>query len=101
MTKQLLIVLASFILPNVSASPAWAQAKFCSSSDFQACKSCKQLEAAVDLKQPNAGDYYSGEEWNGLYAAYFLNCPIIAAKLIKVGANPSSGGDFGSMIMTV
>jgi len=101
MTKRLLIALASFTLLNTNASPTWAQARICTSSDFQACKSCAQLEAAVDLKQPNAGDYYRGAEWNGLYTAYVLNCPIIAAKLIKAGANPSSGGLFGSMIMTV
>ena len=73
----------------------------CSISDFQSCKTCAQLEAAVDLKQPTAGDYYRGAEWNGLFSAYRLNCPIIAAKLIKAGASPSSGGSSGSMILTV
>lgn len=79
---------------------AWAQG-LCSTSDFQLCKTCAQLEMAVDLKQPTAGDYYRGAEWNGLFAAYHLNCPAIAAKLIKAGANPSSGGTMGSMIVTV
>ena len=73
----------------------------CSKSDFQSCKTCAQLEAAIDYDNPNAGDYYRGALWNGLYSAYLRNCPIIGAKLIKAGANPASGGSFGSMIVTV
>ena len=73
----------------------------CSTSNFQSCKTCAQLEAAVDLKQPTLEDYYRGAEWNGLFSAYFLNCPIIALKLIKAGASHSSGGSSGSMILTV
>lgn len=80
---------------------AHAETRICSTSNFQACKNCGQLEAAVDYRQPSAGDYYRGAEWNGLFAAYVLNCPVIAAKLIKAGANPSSGGSSGSMILTV
>src|SRR5260221_604652 len=82
-------------------SIACAQGAYCSKTDFQSCKSCIQLEAAIDLKNPDAGDYFRGAEWNGLFSAYFLNCPIVAAKLISAGANPSSGGSSGSMILTV
>lgn len=73
----------------------------CSSGDFQKCKTCSQLETAIDWKKPKTGDYYRGVEWNYLFTAYYLNCPVIGAKLIKAGANPSSGGSSGSMIMTV
>jgi hypothetical protein len=73
----------------------------CSVEDFQACRSCPQLEAAIDLTQPSAGDYYRGAHWNGLYAAYVLNCPMIGAKLIHAGADPAIGGTNGSMILTV
>ncbi len=91
-----------FILLFFGTTPyAFAESGSCSALDFQACKSCGQLEAAVDYKQPSAGDYYRGAEWNGIFAAYVLNCPVIAAKLIKAGANPSSGGSSGSMILTV
>ena len=62
---------------------------------------CSELEAAVDYEVPSAGDYYRGADWNGLYASYVANCPLIAAKLIKAGADPSSGGLMGSMIMSV
>lgn len=85
----------------VAAQAALAQDRSCSASDFQACKSCAQLEAAIDLKNPTAGDYYRGAEWNGLFSAYVLNCPIVAARLIRAGANPASGGSSGSMILTV
>ncbi len=96
------IVFPSLFLSLLFGVPsAWAQGGSCSTSDFQSCKSCEQLEAAVDLKQPTAGDYYRGAEWNGLFSAYVLNCPIIAARLIRAGANPSSGGSSGSMILTV
>lgn len=80
---------------------AYAQNRFCSASDFQSCKSCTQLDSAIDLKNPDAGDYYRGAEWNGLYTAYILNCQKVATKLLKAGANPSSGGSSGSMILTV
>lgn len=100
MTKQFLGILGLLAI-LIAPTSASAQSRACSPSDFQSCKSCAQLEAAIDLKNPNAGDYYRGAEWNGLYAAYVLNCQVIAAKLIKVGANPSSGGTSGSMIMTV
>ena len=76
----------------VGIPSAWAQERTCSSSDFQSCKNCAQLGSAVDLKHPTAGDYLRGAEWNGLYSAYVLNCPVIGAKLIKAGANPSAAG---------
>lgn len=80
---------------------AEAQDRSCAASDFQACKTCDQLESAVDLEQPNLGDYYRGAQWNGLFAAYRPNCPIIGVALIAAGTNPASGGLFGSMIISV
>ena len=80
---------------------AEAQDSSCAPSDFQACKTCDELESAVDLKRPNLGDYYRGAQWNGLFAAYKLNCPIVGVALIAAGANPASGGLFGSMIISV
>lgn len=80
---------------------SWAETRTCSPIDFQSCKSCDQLASAVSLKEPDSGEYYRGAEWNGLYAAYVLNCPIVAAKLLEAGANPASGGTWGSLIMTV
>jgi len=98
---RLAVLLVSLLLTLLSSQGAWAQGGSCSTSDFQSCKNCAQLQAAVDLKQPTAGDYFRGAEWNGLFSAYVLNCPVIAAKLLKAGASPSSGGSSGSMILTV
>lgn len=84
-----------------AAAPIDAQERSCSSSDFQSCKSCTELESAIDLKRPYLGDYYRGALWNGLFTAYVLNCPVIGAKLIAAGVNPASGGSWGSMVMTV
>ena len=84
-----------------SSSIGYAQTRECSVSDFQSCKSCAALAAAVDYKKPNSGDFYRGAEWNGLFASYVLNCPIVGAKLIRAGANPSLGGQSGSMILSV
>ncbi len=92
--------IAGLALLLVSLS-APAADRVCSTADFQACKTCSQLEAAVDYQNPSAGDYYRGADWNGLYAAYVANCPLIATKLIRAGADPSSGGLMGSMIMSV
>jgi hypothetical protein len=94
------VVFFTGLLICIFVQGAWAK-RYCSTSDFQACKSCRELEESVDLKQPSTGDYYRGAEWNGLFSAYVLNCPVIAAKLIRAGASPSSGGSSGSMILTV
>ena len=73
----------------------------CSSDNFQKCKSCKDLAAAVTRVGPNEGEYFHAAEWNGLYAAYVHNCLEVAEALLKRGADPNSGGALGSMILTV
>lgn len=93
--------LTLFGLVSTSAALAEGTARRCSAEDFQACRSCAQLNAAVDLKSPMAGNYYRGAEWNGLFAAYVLNCPMVGALLIRAGADPAIGGTNGSMILTV
>lgn len=98
---SVLAVVLFALAAATSSEPVRAQTRTCSASDFQSCSSCLQLEPAIDLKQPNAGEYYRGAEWNGLFAAYVLNCPLVAARLLRAGANPSSGGTSGSMIFTV
>ncbi|QKX18589.1 hypothetical protein [Microbulbifer sp. YPW1] len=90
---------AALFLSIAIASPFSAAA--CSITDVKSCNTCSQLDATIDYENPSAGDYFRGARWNGLYAAYLRNCPLIGAKLIKKGANPVSGGLFGSMIMTV
>ncbi|MBI1860145.1 MAG: hypothetical protein HYR96_04410 [Deltaproteobacteria bacterium] len=73
----------------------------CYSGNFQACKSCKTLAAATSKAEPNEGEYFHAAQWNGLYAAYVHNCLAVAEDLLKRGADPSSGGALGSMILTV
>ena len=73
----------------------------CSTSDFQACSSCDGLSCAIDLEQPNAGDYYRGAYWNGLFKAYVLNCPDIGQILLDHGASPVTGGYYSLLIYNV
>ena len=73
----------------------------CSISNFQQCYSCEALSCAVDLEKPNAGDYYRGAHWNGLYKAYVLNCPDIGQILLDYGASPVTGGYEGLLIYAV
>lgn len=69
----------------------------CDKNNFDKCKTCDQLQKAIDIKDPDFGDYYRGALWNGLYAAYVRNCPVVAEKLLSSGATPSLGGYLGSM----
>ncbi|QPT15236.1 hypothetical protein I6G37_09970 [Serratia rubidaea] len=69
----------------------------CSKDNFDQCKTCDQLSKAIDIKNPNHGDYYRGALWNGLYASYVRNCPAVAKKLLSNGAKPTLGGPMGSM----
>ena len=73
----------------------------CSITDFQQCLSCDELSEAIDINQPNAGDYYRGAYWNGLYMAYVRNCPNIGQLLLDHGASPVTGGYEGLMILEV
>ena len=73
----------------------------CSLGDLQRCTSCKALDKTINLKQPDQGEYYRGAYWNGLYAAYVMNCQSVARKLLDNNANPNLGGSFGSFLATV
>jgi hypothetical protein len=69
----------------------------CNKDNFDQCKTCDELSKAVDIKQPDSGDYFRGALWNGLYASYVRNCPAVAEKLLSGGASASLGGPRGSM----
>ena len=73
----------------------------CSLDDLQRCTSCKALDKTVNLKNPDQGEYYRGAYWNGLYAAYVMNCQSVARKLLDNHANPNLGGSFGSFLATI
>ncbi len=91
----------------LTASIALAQSKEseepieCYPGNFQACKSCKALAAVTSKADPNDGEYFHAAQWNGLYAAYVHNCLAVAEDLLRRGADPSTGGALGSMILTV
>lgn len=78
-----------------------SRAMACSTDDLQSCKTCPEIAAAVQGKDPNAGDYYRGAFWNPLFAAYVHNCQPLARTLLAAGANPSFGGQQSSMALTI
>lgn len=73
----------------------------CVLSDLQSCSSCPTLEKVLDLAKPDAGEYYRGAFWNGLFAAYRLDCFALGQKLLEHGANPNLGGASGSFLATL
>jgi hypothetical protein len=73
----------------------------CSITHFQSCSSCDELNEAIDITQPNAGEYYRGAYWNGLFMAYVRDCPNIGQLLLDNGASPVTGGSEGLLIYTV
>ena len=73
----------------------------CSITDFQSCSSCVELSEAIDITQPNAGEYYRGAYWNGLLMAYVRDCPNIGQLLLDNGASPVTGGNEGLLIYAV
>ena len=85
------------VISMVTVNATAASPSQCNKDNFNACKTCEQLSKAIDLKEPNRGDYYKGALWNGLYASYVINCPVVAEKLLSNGAIPSYGGYMGSM----
>ena len=97
--KYTQIILA--FLSIVFTINAHSYSRDCSLNDFQACKSCGDLQRAIDLNRPDFGDFYRGALWNGLFSAYVNNCPKIAEQLIENDASPVSGGSGGSMILTI
>ncbi|ARB21535.1 hypothetical protein ACPEGK_28735 [Klebsiella sp. K794] len=86
-------IVLSMVAVNVTA----ASSSQCNKNNFDMCKNCEQLSRAIDLKNPNHGEYYRGALWNGLYASYVINCPSVAEKLLSHGAIPSYGGYMGAM----
>ncbi|WP_224039749.1 hypothetical protein [Paraburkholderia unamae] len=83
------------------ATPGMAFAQICQLGDLQSCRSCRDLESVLDFMHPDRGEYYRGAYWNGLYAAFRLNCQDIGNHLLKVGANPNLGGTSGSFLASV
>lgn len=73
----------------------------CTSSYYQGCKSCTELRRVTSTAGPNDGDYYRAAQWNGLYAAYVLDCLDVAKDLLRRGANPNWGGSQGYMVISI
>jgi len=92
---------ASAILIFWILAPAGARGQTCRLSDLQSCKTCPALEKVLDVSKPDAGQYYRGAFWNGLFSAYRLNCMSIGETLLKRGANPNLGGASGSFLATL
>ena len=96
-TKRVVILVTLFVTTAIHANETGK----CDLKDLQRCNSCGALERAVNLKQPDIGEYYRGAYWNGLYAAYRLNCQKVAIKLLDNNANPNLGGSSGSMLVSI
>jgi hypothetical protein len=92
-------VLFFALLLSTAAERAYAHP--CSLSDLQSCSSCPAVSKVLDLKNPDSGEFYRGAFWNGLFAAYRLNCLELAQDLLKHGANPNLGGVSGSFLATI
>lgn len=97
--KKAFGILATVTITSISSVEA--NERTCSITDFQACKSCEELNEAIDVERPNYGDYYRGAHWNALFSAYRHDCRAIGIKLLNLGASPVSGGSGGSMIYTI
>lgn len=93
--------LATALLMSTTSVMAKTPPRQCSGNDWQACRTCPEIEKAIDWTQPDAGDYYRGAYWNALYVSYISNCQATGKKLIAAGANPNLGGSYGSMVITV
>ena len=90
----LLLILATLFPPCV-------RGQVCRLSDLQSCASCPALGKVLNFSKPDAGEYYRGAFWNGLFAAYRLNCLSLGEDLLKHGANPNLGGASGSFLATL
>jgi hypothetical protein len=85
----------------VTMLPALIHGQTCILSDLQSCASCPAPAKVLDNSRPDAGEYYRGAYWNGLFAAYRLNCVSLGEELLKHGANPNLGGASGSFPATL
>ena len=94
--------LALFLL--FFASPASTQeesTRACGVDNLTACRSCSGLEAALKNQPLDAGEYFHGLLRNGLFTAFFLDCMPLGERLLQRGADPSIGGIFGSMALSL
>lgn len=97
-TRHWPIPILIFMASCVSATVVEAKCDF---RDLQRCNSCDELQTIIDPKNPDDGEYYRGAYWNGLYAAYRLNCQAAAKTLLDNKANPNLGGASGSLLYSV
>jgi hypothetical protein len=101
-TKSIIIVLFVFLF--ICSTECCADSsgnRKCDSSDLQRCDSCIALKNTINLEKPDEGEYYRGAYWNGLYAAYKLNCLQVAKDLLDHHANPNLGGSSGSFLASI
>ena len=92
------------ILVLALTTPAFAeeQAAFsCEVDHLVACHSCAELEAVLKDEPPEEGEYYQGALHNAFFTAFFLDCVPFGKRLLERGVDPSVGGLFGSMALTV
>jgi hypothetical protein len=90
------LVASLLLLSTIGCHAKSPSVEKCDIHDLQRCKSCTALSNTIDLKNPDAGEYYRGAYWNGLYTAFVLNCQDVGKQLLENHANPNLGGSSGS-----
>lgn len=101
-TKSVAIILFAIVfLCSTECCANSSENTKCHLADLQRCDSCIALKNAINLEKPDDGEYYRGAYWNGLYAAYKLNCPQVAKVLLDHRANPNLGGSSGSFLASL
>ena len=89
------------LLGTTACNAGSSSAEKCDLLDLQRCASCTALANTINAKTPDQGEYYRGAYWNGLYAAYKLNCQDVGKTLLDNGANPNLGGTSGSFLASL
>ncbi|MCO5118202.1 MAG: hypothetical protein M9951_01010 [Burkholderiaceae bacterium] len=95
------LVAAAIALPGTAAA-ANADTGACSFQEMRNCASCAELSAALEGVPPHDGRYEDNIKWTPLFGAFLKNCQRLALHLIEErNADPSLGGRYGSMLITV
>jgi hypothetical protein len=102
------LLLMVLVPKNASTEPAKseralkaAKSADCRMDDLQLCRSCSALKMAIASHGLTEGEYYRGALWNPLYAAFVNNCLSLGAEILKLGANPNAGGDYGLFMLSL
>ncbi|MFA7504114.1 MAG: hypothetical protein WCZ28_05395 [Burkholderiaceae bacterium] len=93
---------AMIALPGTAAASADSDRASCSFEEMRSCRTCAELSVALEGISPHDGRYEQDIKWSPLFGAFLKNCQRLALHLVEDRhADPSLGGRFGSMLITV